>query len=335
MDKIKFINGETPLNDENLNKMQDNIERAIAVGGVAGDTLPIGAVVEFPSDTSVPENWLLCNGQEVSRTEYDLLFAVIGTTWGAGDGSTTFNVPTKEGLVTVGKKASDADFNTLGKTGGEKEVTLTIDKIPSHSHRVVTTTGNQDTSIALYPLTRVESLSDNTDSSAILPTGGGQPHNNLQPYVTSNFIIKAKQSAGVVADVVDSLESDSDTDALSAKQGKVLNDKIAKIVSKSVSGNEMCTKFDDGTMIVTGTSDTVSFTGTGNTAKTIDISKYGFISLLSAVGTAQVSYADTNYCDFVVYVHSKSKDKVNYQIWNKYPSNIGIHIDYIIVGVWK
>ena len=207
-------------------------------GGITGDTLPIGAVVEFPSD-NIPDNWLLCNGQAVSRTDYAELFAAIGTTWGEGDGSTTFNVPTKEGLVTVGKKASDSDFNTLGKTGGEKTHILTVDEMPSHNHNVKY---NTESGIASASVLGTDRTASDTEGSSgggdwyvwTTGAGGDEAHNNLQPYVTSNFIIKAKQSAGVVATVVDNLNSDSATDALSAKQGKELNGKIdAKIVTNT------------------------------------------------------------------------------------------------------
>ena len=67
-------------------------------------------------------------------------------------------------------------------------------------------------------------------------TGGSQAHNNLQPYAVSPYIIKAKQSSGLVADVVDNLASDSATDALSAKQGKILNEKIAELDKRIING---------------------------------------------------------------------------------------------------
>lgn len=196
-------------------------------GFLVPDSIPIGMVVEFPSD-NIPDNWLLCNGQAVSRTDYAELFAAIGTTWGAGDGSTTFNVPTKEGLVTVGKKASDSDFNTLGKTGGEKTHKLTEEELTEHQHAIScpNAEGPYTANIAQVASSEIK----NTWAAIMTTTqstGGDQPHNNLQPYTTSNFIIKAKQSTGVVATVVDNLNSDSTTDALSAAQGKKLNVRTA------------------------------------------------------------------------------------------------------------
>jgi hypothetical protein len=92
MEKIDFVNSTQPaLNDTNLNLMQDNIERAINAQ-VSGDTLPIGVMLPY-SGTSIPANWLLCDGREISRTDYAQLYNVIGTRYGVGDGSTTFNLP--------------------------------------------------------------------------------------------------------------------------------------------------------------------------------------------------------------------------------------------------
>ena len=198
-----------------------------------GDTVPIGTVVEFASD-KIPDNWLLCDGRAVSRNVYSELFSVLGTTWGSGDGSTTFNLPSKLGLVTVGKNTNDIDFATLGKKGGEKTHTLSIDEMPAHAHdfRSVLDNDNTQSGGSLPKGSDRQGRNNgwstyidwNTGNRAMANTGGDKAHNNLQPYVTSNFIIKAKQSSGLVGDVVDNLTSTSTINALSAKQGKVLNE---------------------------------------------------------------------------------------------------------------
>ena len=83
---------------------------------------------------SAPDGWLLCEGQEVSRTEYVRLFNVIGTSYGSGNGSTTFNVPNIQGRLVVGKNTGT--FSALGLTGGTEKVTLTSAQtgIIAHSH---------------------------------------------------------------------------------------------------------------------------------------------------------------------------------------------------------
>ena len=87
----------------------------------------IPGVVQLYAGSSAPTGWLICNGQDVSRTAYAALFAVIGTTYGAGDGSTTFNIPN---LVNKTVRGS----NSLGKTGGADTVTLTTANMPAHTH---------------------------------------------------------------------------------------------------------------------------------------------------------------------------------------------------------
>lgn len=113
----------------------NDVEWVFNDGGVTGDTLPIGAITEWGSDT-VPLNWLLCNGQAVSRTTYQDLFNTIGTTYGTGDGFATFNLPDLRKRVPVGKDSTDSDFNALGNTGGEKTHQLTVNEMPSHQHDV-------------------------------------------------------------------------------------------------------------------------------------------------------------------------------------------------------
>ncbi len=218
---------------ERLNKLQDNVETAIAIGGVSGDTLPVGSVIPWSSN-NIPSNYLLCDGSAVSRTEYALLFSVIGTTYGNGNGSTTFNLPNLKGRVPVGKDAVQTEFDVLGETGGEKTHILTTSEMPSHNHVMPV---NESASAQPYASgdPRWPFMSDTSYTANLTKnTGENQPHNNLQPYIVLNFIIKAKQSAGLVATVVDGLNSTSETDALSARQGKKLKETTPRLIYEKV-----------------------------------------------------------------------------------------------------
>lgn len=114
------------------------VETALAAGGA-----PTGSVIDF-AGTSAPAGWLLSFGQAVSRTTYAALFAVVGTTYGIGDGSTTFNLPDLRGRVVAGKDdmgGSSANritvpFNgdTLGASGGAETHILTAADTPTHTH---------------------------------------------------------------------------------------------------------------------------------------------------------------------------------------------------------
>ncbi|WNM27559.1 tail fiber protein [Demequina capsici] len=91
-------------------------------------------VIAMTASAAAPSGWMLCQGQAVSRATYADLFTAIGTTYGAGDGSTTFNLPNLKGRVPVGADSSDTTFDALGETGGEKSHTLTATEMPSHTH---------------------------------------------------------------------------------------------------------------------------------------------------------------------------------------------------------
>ena len=150
------------------------------------DTLPVGTIIPY-AGTTIPSNYMLCEGQALSRIEYDILFSAIGTTYGAGDESTTFNLPNLKGRIITGIDSNDTDFDTLGETGGEKTHTLTVDEMPSHNHSLPGRLVNADGSDIVRELAGQDSANNNSSS---YNTGGGQPHNNLQPYIVLNYIIK-------------------------------------------------------------------------------------------------------------------------------------------------
>ena len=118
----------------------------ISSGTGAVGFMPVGVVVPFAGSTS-PAGWQLCYGQAISRTTYAGLFATVGTTYGSGDGSTTFNVPDLRGRVVAGEDdmggtaasrltagGSGITGTTLGASGGTETHTLTSAQMPSHTH---------------------------------------------------------------------------------------------------------------------------------------------------------------------------------------------------------
>ena len=174
-----------------------------------------------------PTGWLLCQGQSLLRSQYLALFEVIGTTYGAADAD-HFSLPDCRGNVIVGLSAAPyAGF--LGQTGGAAEVTLNVTQIPAHQHGGTTDpaglhshthNANGGTNIGgagpgLAFSNGASTYAGATDSSPGEPnlfsqvsalsidnngthqhsfttqnTGGGQPHNNLQPYITLNYMIR-------------------------------------------------------------------------------------------------------------------------------------------------
>lgn len=169
--------------------------------------VPVGSVIDF-AGTTPPIGWLLAAGQAVSRTTYAAAFAALGTAYGAGDGSTTFNLPDLRGRVAAGRDNMDgtdaARLNsfsgtTLGAGVGVQNITLTIDQIPAHDHPV-TDPGHAhsytvigvgggidagggygqyaaDTNIAVTGIT-------------VGNRGGGLAHGNVQPTLILNKIIR-------------------------------------------------------------------------------------------------------------------------------------------------
>ena len=155
--------------------------------------VPTGSITMY-GGTTAPAGWLICDGSSVSRTAYAALFAVIGTTYGSNS-STTFNVPNLQGRFPLGKSTS---YN-LGTTGGAATVTLSVNEMPSHHHRVQDDWGTALTwSYGQYSEQGGSRWGpwwgDGYGGSGQAQTtyvGGNQPHNNMPPYLSINYIIKA------------------------------------------------------------------------------------------------------------------------------------------------
>jgi microcystin-dependent protein len=172
--------------------------------GIEG--IPTATIVPW-SSASVPSGFLECNGQAVSRSTYSALFAIVGTTYGAGDGSSTFLVPDLQDNVAVGKSnnkalGSTAGANTVASTGNvggsTANATLTTAQLASHSH---SGGGNaspfRSNQYPLFPSFSAFS-SGNTGNQG---SGDGHSHNMsanftgdatsvLQPYLTIIYVIK-------------------------------------------------------------------------------------------------------------------------------------------------
>jgi microcystin-dependent protein len=172
--------------------------------GIEG--IPTATIVPW-SDSSVPSGFLECNGQAVSRSTYAALFAIVATTYGAGDGSTTFNVPDLQNNVPVGKSNNKALASTGGSdtvtstgniAGSTANATLAINQAGSHNHNVpltsLTTGGNTIAG-------GMQGGANANDASGSKGGSGGHAHNLsanfvggatsvLQPYLTILYLIK-------------------------------------------------------------------------------------------------------------------------------------------------
>lgn len=159
---------------------------------IVNDSVPIGSIQAYGGATA-PSGWLICDGSAISRTDYKELFQAIGISFGEGDGVTTFNIPDLRGRITIGNglgTASDAVNRTIGQTGGNEKITLSVNQIPSHSH----TTGISGSVAGSYNSggSSAQVSFNQTVGVSTGLTGGGQAHDNMQPYLTTNYIIKAK-----------------------------------------------------------------------------------------------------------------------------------------------
>ena len=216
--------------------------------------MKIGTIIQWPSNTLPDGTILFAHGQAVSRTTYADLFSVIGTTYGAGDGSTTFNVPDYKGRVGVGLDSNDIDFDTLGETLGEKTHTLTVNEMPSHTHeQVLKVAGWSDPQEQWGVQTQVSS---NMGSGNVEYTGGGQAHNIIQPSIVTNYIIKALNPDSIKISELESASSVTSSDVLPIVQ----NGETKKVTINTLFDdvNDLTTTLNTSTISETTTTDEVT-----------------------------------------------------------------------------
>lgn len=202
LDKVSTIISSLPL----INRITaDNINEIKTVVNYNDDAmLPIGGGCDYYGTELPSDNYMWGDGSEISRTTYAKLFARIGTKYGAGDGSTTFNLPDKRECVSIMYKegstngTSGATLGTLGAKGGEFKHTQLVSEIGAHIHIA------NANSLQAYSNTPIGYLSSsgsiavgrqidnqNQDFNSAY-TGESQSFNIMQKYIVCNYIIRVK-----------------------------------------------------------------------------------------------------------------------------------------------
>ena len=213
--------GTAALQIDGVDKLSVDSSGDTAVAGdlaVTGDLtvtgtglMPSGSVTQWAGTGSAPTGWLMCDGTAVSRTAYPALFTAISTTYGIGDGSTTFNLPDMQGRVAIGagtgrNNADDGSLTarTIGTYEGEETHTLTEAELASHSHFTMAATATTDALVASsnqasrasntglgYYDYQVQGTSTESTVGNSSDTGSGDAHNVMQSYlVLGGYIIK-------------------------------------------------------------------------------------------------------------------------------------------------
>lgn len=173
----------------------------LVMGRLSGEPggVPIGTILPFAASTA-PSGWLNCDGAAISRTTYAALYAMLGNGYGAGDGSTTFNIPNLQGRFPLGQQGLTYFMTT---TGGAATVALSQANLPAHDHgsagghthigtvgfsgQFGPTGGGQ---IVLANAAGTEPFTSNNGAHTHGSVGSGQAHENMPPYLVINYIIR-------------------------------------------------------------------------------------------------------------------------------------------------
>jgi microcystin-dependent protein len=145
-----------------------------------------------------PSGWMLCDGSTLAISENDVLFQLIGTTYG-GDGQSTFNLPNLQGRVPIHMGTGpDGTTYQIGEMAGTEQETLSVQQIPSHNHPFMATPTTATTRDAIPNNSPANTAGDvyngvldsiPLNNACVTAAGGSQPHENTQPFLCINFII--------------------------------------------------------------------------------------------------------------------------------------------------
>lgn len=204
LDDLKtYLNG---ANLDSTNIATNGVALAQLAAAVQAALVPAGSLLATGA-AAAPTGYLLCDGSAVSRSTYADLFTAIGTTYGAGNGSTTFNVPDLRGRVPVGVDGAAGRLtanDALGNSAGEETHALVTGELATHLHAFGASAPVQAPVLATgtWSLTSIKegggagvTVATPSDSSLVNSTGtanngSGTAHNNMQPYQIVNWIIK-------------------------------------------------------------------------------------------------------------------------------------------------
>ncbi|MEQ9345628.1 MAG: tail fiber protein [Thalassospira sp.] len=163
------------------------LETLFGGGGSSGGSVPVATILPFAGSVA-PEGFMACDGAELLASEYAELFGVIGSTYGVGQAPGSFKLPDLRGRAPIGAGQGDGlSDRVIGTFDGAEIHQLTIDEMPAHDHKYGAP------HLQTYGMGPYANPGVNPSSQVqytVASTGGDQPHNNMQPYLVVNYIIK-------------------------------------------------------------------------------------------------------------------------------------------------